>query len=338
MSNDIRQMLERLATVEGRLTPTGVNHGLNSQQREVPQLPALFKPKHIRALGSRTDPAHPMDGYMVGDSTAPRGNALEEAIAEIEEDMVSKVKKDLTQYLDHLEKKGHVSNELKNKARDAIERGEVEEDEVEEGDDSPLPQTPGEFAAGAASGALGYKLLSNPIVQRAMPVAGAVYQGADAFNRANLGDKVGSAISLAGAGLSVDPITSPLAWGAMGVQAARDKYKTGEFFPSDEKIKSTYYRSVLEPPIPPANQRPTGPRPPSSFEHPMKENAPVKTYTMEDGTCLECHGDDQSGYEIRNGEQVLPTRFSNLDHADMAVKIFQKRREANQNQDYLEEK
>jgi hypothetical protein len=199
MSNDIRQMLERLATVEGRLTPTGVKHGLNSQQREVPQLPALFKPKHIRALGSRTDPAHPMDGYMVGDSVQSRGNALEEAIAEIEEDMVSKVKKDLTQYLDHLEKKGHVSSELKNKARDAIEHGEVEEDDEK----SPLPQTPGEFAAGAASGALGYKLLSNPIVQRAMPVAGAVYQGADAFNRANLGDKVGSAISLAGAGLSV---------------------------------------------------------------------------------------------------------------------------------------
>ena len=212
---------------------------------------------------------------------------------------------------------------------------------MEEDEESPLPKTPGEWAAGLASGVAGYKLLSNPIVQRAMPVAGAVYQGADAFNRANLGDRVGSAISLAGAGLSVDPITSPLAWGAMGVQAARDKYKTGEFFPSDEKIKSTYARSVLDP-IPPANQRPTGPRPPSSFEHPMKENAPVKTYAMEDGTCLECYGDDQTGYEIRNGENVLPTRFPNVDHADMAVKIFQKRREANQsqnqNQDYIEEK
>ena len=329
MSNDIKNILERLAAVEGKLTPTGGRHGLNSQQREVPQLPALFKPKHIRALGSRTDPAHPMDGYMVGDSVQSRGNALEEAIAVIEEDMVSKVKKNLTQYLDHLEKKGHVSNELKNKALDAIERGEVEEDE-----ESPLPQTPGEWAAGLASGAAGYKLLSNPIVQRAMPVAGAVYQGADAFNRANLGDRVGSAISLAGAGLSVDPITSPLAWGAMGVQAARDKYKTGEFFPSDEKLRDTYGRSVMEPPIAPANQRPT-----ANTKQPW-DHKPVKTYAMEDGTCLECYGDDQTGYEIRNGENVLPTRFPNVDHADMAVKIFQKRREANQsqNQDYLEEK
>ena len=52
MSNDIKNILERLAAVEGKLTPTGVRHGLNSQQREVPQLPALFKPKHIRVLGS----------------------------------------------------------------------------------------------------------------------------------------------------------------------------------------------------------------------------------------------------------------------------------------------
>ena len=119
MSNDIKHILERLAAVEGRLS---------SAQQKVPQLPALFKPKHIRALGSKTDPADPMDGYMVGERGQPRGTALEEAMAEIEEDMVSKVKKDLTQYLDHLEKKGRVSNELKNKARDAIERGEVEEE------------------------------------------------------------------------------------------------------------------------------------------------------------------------------------------------------------------
>jgi hypothetical protein len=87
MSNDIRSILDRLATVEGKLSPA---------QQKVPQLPALFKPRHIRALGAKTDPAHPMDGYMVGDSVEPQRTALEEAMAEIEEDMISKVKKDLT--------------------------------------------------------------------------------------------------------------------------------------------------------------------------------------------------------------------------------------------------
>jgi hypothetical protein len=119
MSNDIRDIIQRLATVEGRLSPA---------QQKVPQLPALFKPRHIRALGSKTDPAHPMDGYMVGDSIEPRKTALEEAMAEIEEDMLSKVKKDLTTYLDKLEKRVRVDRDLKDKAQDAVERGDVEEE------------------------------------------------------------------------------------------------------------------------------------------------------------------------------------------------------------------
>ena len=119
MSNDIRDILQRLATVEGKLSPA---------QQKVPQLPALFKPRHIRALGSKTDPAHPMDGYMVGDSIEPKKTALEEAMAEIEEDMLSKVKKDLTTYLDRLEKKVRVDRDLKDKAQDAVERGDVEEE------------------------------------------------------------------------------------------------------------------------------------------------------------------------------------------------------------------
>jgi len=133
MSNDIRSILDRLATVEGRLSPA---------QQKVPQLPALFKPKHIRALGAKTDPAHPMDGYMVGDSAEPRRTALEEAMAEIEEDMISKVKQDLTQYLDRLEKKVSVNRDLKDKAKDAVKRGRAEE-EIEEVDAVSNPGDPG---------------------------------------------------------------------------------------------------------------------------------------------------------------------------------------------------
>jgi len=139
MSNDIRSILDRLATVEGRLSPA---------QQRVPQLPALFKPKHIRALGSKTDPAHPMDGYMVGDSAEPRRTALEEAMAEIEEDMLSKVKKDLTTYLDRLEKKVRIDRDLKDKAQDAVQKGQAEEEVEEEIDTDPAamqgPSDPGD--------------------------------------------------------------------------------------------------------------------------------------------------------------------------------------------------
>lgn len=67
--------------------------------------------------------------------------------------------------------------------------------------------------------------------------------------------------------------------------------------------------------------------------------SPAKTYTLEDGTCLECWGDDDNGYEVRHGERRLPTRFDNIDHADMAVRLFQKRRQRQDlSQDYIEEK
>jgi hypothetical protein len=67
--------------------------------------------------------------------------------------------------------------------------------------------------------------------------------------------------------------------------------------------------------------------------------SPARTYTLEDGTCLEAYGDDESGYEVRHGERSLPTRFPRIDHADMAVKLFQKRRQRQDlSQDYIEER
>ena len=133
MSHDIRDILQRLTAVEGKLTPTGVKHGLNPQQKSVHQLPALFKPHGIRALDNKTDPQHPMHKELVGDSVEPNKTALEEAMQEVEEDMLSKVKKDLTQYLDKLEQKVKIDRELKDKAKDAVEKHAAEE-EIEEND------------------------------------------------------------------------------------------------------------------------------------------------------------------------------------------------------------
>lgn len=63
MSDDIKKILARL---DEALTPTSVKKGLNPQQRSVPQLPADFQPRKIRALGAATDPQHPMTGLAVG--------------------------------------------------------------------------------------------------------------------------------------------------------------------------------------------------------------------------------------------------------------------------------
>lgn len=132
MSSDIRSILARLAVVEGT-TPVNSKHGLNSQQKSVHQLPALFRPHGIRVLGSKTDPQHPMHGKLVGDSLVSKQPSLGETMQEVEEDMVSKVKKDLTQYLDQLEKKVQIDRALKDKAKDAVAKRTAEE-EIEEND------------------------------------------------------------------------------------------------------------------------------------------------------------------------------------------------------------
>jgi hypothetical protein len=143
MSNDIKHILERLAIVEGKTVPVNPKGSMTSQQERVPQLPALFKPKDISpTLTKKPYQKHPMDGYMVGE------NALAEAMQEVEEDLLSKVKNDLNIYLDRLEKKqaaddgrrekrithldkiadkDEVDREIVQKAVDAVEQGQVEE-------------------------------------------------------------------------------------------------------------------------------------------------------------------------------------------------------------------
>lgn len=250
MSFDIRDILQRITAIEeGATTPATVKHGLNAQQKSVPQLPALFKPKKITALTAKTDPEHPMKGYAVGadESVEPKKSALEEAMANIEEDMLSKVKADLNSYLDRLEKKMYddgkrdkdsttdldrlekktrIDRDLIDKAVSAVERGQAESSE-EELDEDPTEQD-----------------------------------------------------------LMVSPAPAP-----------------------------------IEDPVLPESV------------------APVFTVEMSDGTCLECWGDEGRGFEVRRHGRSIPSRFSKMDHAKMAMDIFKDRWERqDRGQDYIEER
>jgi hypothetical protein len=252
-SSDIRSILERLSVVEGKTTPVSVKHGLNQQQKGVPQLPALFKPKDISpTLSKKPYQAHPMDGYMVGE------NALAEAMQEVEEDMLSKVKKDLTSYLDKLEKAIQVDGDLKNKAVDDIE------------DKNPAK----------ASKQTKYHYGDTDIEETDVNPTDDEQLGPDV----SMDSEAGHAAELQG-------------------------------------------QQTLDAPQPPIA--------------PIAE-APVKSYPMADGPAFECYGNERDGFEIRRNGKSLPSRFQNLDHAEMAMKLFQKRREqaqaAAQNQDYIEER
>jgi hypothetical protein len=307
MSNNIHDILQRLATVEGRLSPA---------QQKVPQLPALFKPRHIRALGSKTDPAHPMDGYMVGDSVEPKKTALEEAMAEIEEDMISKVKKDLTQYLDRLEKKVSVNRDLKDKAKDAVQQRQPEE--IEEfapvgGDD----RDPDEEEILRQLAAQWWNGNEDPKAERTLATMGwEIGQDESGDDDAGVflvraGDENGNsymALPQSELELNEEIDTDPAA-----MQGPSD--------PGDTEVAHAAELDV-------ANKL-------------GAPQAPVATFEMDDGTSIECHGDDNSGYEIRNGERALPSRFKSLDDAGMAVKLYQARRQAqqrNSDADYIEER
>jgi hypothetical protein len=207
MGSDIKSILERLALVEGATTPVSVKHGLNKQQKGVPQLPALFKPTDISpTLTKKPYQKHPMDGYMVGETVLSsvedlraklkalqdiqmdpntekdpelkqavmqrradlekeaKSRGLSEAMQEVEEDMLSKVKKDLNSYLDRLEQKiaddgnrekstptldklatkDKKDRDLIAKAVNAVEQGQTELDEDPTQDDTQvqLPSLP----------------------------------------------------------------------------------------------------------------------------------------------------------------------------------------------------
>ena len=68
------------------------------------------------------------------------------------------------------------------------------------------------------------------------------------------------------------------------------------------------------------------------------ESAPVKTVTLEDGNIFEIHGNELNGFEIRREGRCMPSRFKNLDEAQIAIEMFaHRRRKADESQDYLDE-
>jgi len=244
MTQDIRSMLERITAIEGRLTPVVPGPGLNPQQRSVNQLPALFKPRNISpTLTKKPYQRHPMDGKLVGgESARPSHNALEEAMQDVEEDVLSKVKRDLTNYLDKLEQQVH---------RDDGRR------------DSETPELD--------------KLAKKQHMDRDL-----VVKAKDAVAKHSTEE------------VSEDPTQQELS-----------------------------VHAPLEPQVNPT----------------LPESAAVKTYNMGDGAVLECYGDQENGFELRRGSRRLPTRFDSLDHADMAVRLYQKHlAQQDPSQDYIEER
>ena len=104
--NDIYSIVEKLAILEGRITPTNVRHGLNAQQKSVPQLPALFKPKTQKILGGNPNAKNPMSGYAVGGGAEESEEDDRPMVeGEMAEDVLDKVKKSFQDFIKSAEEK-----------------------------------------------------------------------------------------------------------------------------------------------------------------------------------------------------------------------------------------
>ncbi len=170
---NIGNFLRQLDTMEGKITPVGVKHGLNQAQREVPQLPALFKMKdQSPVLGGKVRP-HPAEKYMVGDDVEMdvAQTPLEEAIRNVEEDMLSRVKKDLTHYLDMLSDQVKDQKDIQKKAVKDIENSDKhsEQEPIEEIIPAIAAALP---VAGAMAGRALVGTAAKPITQAAASLAG----------------------------------------------------------------------------------------------------------------------------------------------------------------------
>lgn len=113
---------------------------------------------------------------------------------------------------------------------------------------------------------------------------------------------------------------------------------------SDLKAKDKTDRDLVAKSV---NEDPTEDEPAATDMNPteptidpvLPESKCIKSYPMEDGVICEIHGNEHEGFEIRRGDRCLPTRFKDIDQAEMALKMFQhRRRKMDGQQDYLEEK
>jgi hypothetical protein len=119
MSNDISTILHKLSQIESAFARYNVAEAKISPA--APKLPALFKPKKITPVLGSKEKQHPTHAYFVGDDVEVGQTPLEEAMKDVEEDIVEKVRKDLTAYLDALADQSGINQKLKDKAKQEIQ-------------------------------------------------------------------------------------------------------------------------------------------------------------------------------------------------------------------------
>ena len=304
--NDIYSIVERLAILEGRITPASVKHGLNPQQRSVPQLPALFKPKTQKILGGNPDAKNPMSGYMVGDD-------VENDKKSVEEDVLDQVKSSLVDYLKSVEDKYKDSN-LKSKVkvdRDLGKKDPRDRDLIAKIKDAVAEEAVAEDHRKLEAGDRVCVTGPNHYEGEFGEVAEFSPSGKFVVVKFDNGDEASMHLS--------------------AVEYHDDQEDVEDWEDDYEEVdEESEVAAALSGTIPAA--QPAG-EPGVS----MKESQPVKTVTNECGL-WEVHGDEPSGFEIRHGNRAMRSRFKTIEEAEMALEMFAARRaKQDESADYIEE-
>jgi hypothetical protein len=146
MSNDISTILHKLAQIESAPAKRTVSEAkISPSAPAAPQLPALFKPKKISPVLGAKEKQHPTHGYFVGDDVEVGQTPLEEAMKDVEEDVIEKVRKDLTSYLDALASEQKTDKELKDKAKHSVQDANAAVPGVQHTSEQDLEEDPTEL-------------------------------------------------------------------------------------------------------------------------------------------------------------------------------------------------
>ena len=301
--NDIYSIVERLAILEGRITPASVKHGLNKQQKSVPQLPALFKPKTEKILGGNPDAKNPMSGYMVGDDVEDNREPVEEAVAN--EDVLEKVKSSFDDYLKSIEEK-YKDADLKDKKKgDTDLKNKDKRDRDLIAKEAAPTQT--EIVPTVTSSSQDEEPGLDPEI---------VPELEESHQKLQVGDRV--------------MVTGPNHYEGEFAEIAEfspsGKFVVVKFDNGDEAsmhLSDVEFHDDQEDV--------------EDWEDDIVESGPVKTVTNECGL-WEIHGNEPTGFEIRHGNNAMKSKFKTIEEAEIALEMFAaRRRKADESADYIEE-
>lgn len=114
-TNDMLDILKRFTLAESGQHPAVET--LDKNQKSVDQLSATFKPKTVKVLGSKTDPKNPMAGKLVGGCEESERNHKPVLEDEVSEDLLSDIKRSLSDYLKHIDDIEKTDADLKKKEK-----------------------------------------------------------------------------------------------------------------------------------------------------------------------------------------------------------------------------